>query len=106
VVRATAASATASDQASPENKKARDFNSVMALAYSITRVTKRPNHSIELVSLTNSREKGSSEGKLRRKMTGSYSRSTAYRFVRTIARVKPRPSEIDPNLFRRSRDTQ
>jgi hypothetical protein len=43
------------------------------------------------------REKDSSDGKLRtRLVTGSCSRSTSYRFTRTIARVKPRPSKIYP----------
>jgi hypothetical protein len=55
----------------------------------------------------NSQGKGSSDGKLRTELvTGSCSRSTAYRFARTIARVRTRPSEIYPNLFQNDRDTQ
>ena len=38
-------------------------------------------------------------------MPGSRSRSIAYRFVQTIARVIPRPSEIHPILFGYTRDT-
>jgi hypothetical protein len=39
-------------------------------------------------------------------MTGSCSRSTAYRFARTVARDSPLPSRIYPQLLQDGRDTQ